>query len=53
MLSGVGAYVSPLPLTVPAAFGAFTESGEFADEGLAKRAQRMIGAYIEFAKKLA
>jgi NAD(P)H-dependent FMN reductase len=53
MLSGVGAYVSPLPLTVPAAFGAFTESGEFVDEGMAKRAQRMIGAYIEFAKKLA
>ena len=53
MLSGVGAFVSPLPLTVPAAFGAFGENGEFADEGMAKRAERMMGGYIDFAKKLA
>lgn len=52
MLSGIGAFVSPMPLTVPAAFGAFNEAGEFADEGMAGRAERMMGGFVEFAKKL-
>lgn len=52
MLSGIGAYVSPMPLTVPSAFGAFNDDGSFSDEGMAKRAERMISGFIDFAKKL-
>lgn len=52
MLSGIGAYVSPQPFTVPSAFSAFNDAGEFADDNMAQRAQRMMEGFIEFAKKL-
>ncbi len=52
MLSGIGAYVSPLPFTVPGAFGAFNEDGTFGSEDMNGRAQRMIAGFVEFANKL-
>jgi chromate reductase len=52
LLSGIGAYVSPFPLTVPAAFSAFNETGELADTGMKDRAAKMMGGFIQFTQKL-
>tara|TARA_R110002072_G_scaffold64_15_gene531 strand:- start:18259 stop:18828 length:570 start_codon:yes stop_codon:yes gene_type:complete len=52
MLSGIGAYVSPFPLTAPAAYSAFNETGEFIDEGMRDRAAKMMTGFIQFTKKL-
>lgn len=52
MLSGIGAHVSPFPLTVPSAFAAFTETGEFSDEGMTTRTQHMMAGFIDFTHKL-
>ena len=53
MLSGIGAHVSPFPLTVPTAFSAFTEEGDFIDQGMTDRASHMMAGFIDFTKKLA
>ncbi len=53
MLSGIGAYVSPFPLTVPSAFGAFNDDGEFSDENMTSRAKGMMAGFVQFAQKLA
>ncbi|MFT5896521.1 MAG: chromate reductase [bacterium] len=53
MLSGIGAYVSPFPLTVPAAFNAFDETGRFSDEGMNERAAMMMAGFVQFSQKFA
>jgi chromate reductase len=53
MLSGIGAYVSPFPLTVPSAFNAFADDGSFADEGMNDRAANMMAGFAQFTEKLA
>jgi len=52
MLSGIGAYVSPFPLTVPAAFNAFDETGRFSDESMNERAANMMIGFVQFSQKL-
>ena len=52
MLSGIGAYVSPFPLTVPAAYGAFDDTGRFSDQGMNDRAAHMMAGFVQFSQKL-
>ncbi len=52
MLSGIGAYVSPFPLTLPSGFQAFDENGQFVDEAMTKRASSMIEKYLGMVEKL-
>ena len=52
MLSGIGSYVSPFPLTVPAAFNAFDETGRFSDESMNNRAAKMMAGFVKFSQKL-
>ena len=52
MLSGIGAYVSPFPLTVPAAYSAYNEAGELTDAGMKDRANKMMAGFIQFTQKL-
>lgn len=53
MLSGIGAFVLPQIVSVPAAHDAFDEAGEIRDESLAKRAAGAVGRLIEISEKLA
>ena len=52
MLSGIGAHVSPFPLSVPSAYNAFNEDGSFSDESMAKRAAKMMSGFAQFTGKL-
>lgn len=52
MLSGIGAYVSPFPLTLPAAYSAYNEAGELVDAGMKERANKMMVGFIQFTQKL-
>lgn len=52
MLSGIGAYVSPFPLSVPAAYNAFQEDGSFSDTGMQDRAAKMMAGFVQFTEKL-
>jgi chromate reductase len=52
MLSGIGSYVSPFPLTVPTAFNAFDETGRFLDESMNDRAAKMMAGFVQFSQKL-
>jgi NAD(P)H-dependent FMN reductase len=52
MLSGIGAYISPFPLTVPSAFNVFNEDGSFSDDGMTERAAKMMSGFAQFTEKL-
>ena len=51
MLSGIGSIVFPQTLTVPGAYNAFDDQGEFVDESMAKRAERLIGNFVRFTNR--
>ena len=51
MLSGIGSIVFPQTLTVPAAYNAFDDQGEFVDESMAKRAERLIKNFVRFTNR--
>ncbi len=51
MLSGIWAIVFPQTLTVPSAFNAFDDRGEFLDDSMKKRAQRLIEKFIQFTNR--
>ncbi len=51
MLSGIGAIVFPQSLTVSSAHRAFGDQGEFADDSMAQRVQRLITKFIQFSRR--
>jgi NAD(P)H-dependent FMN reductase len=51
MLAGIGAVVFPQSLTVSAAFNAFDDAGQFKDEKMAARANRLVSQFLEFTKR--
>lgn len=51
MLSAIGSIVFPQSLAVPAAFNAFDDQGEFADDSMAERASRVVGKFIRFSQR--
>jgi NAD(P)H-dependent FMN reductase len=51
MLSGIGSIVFPQTLTVPAAYNAFDEKGDFSDDSMAKRAKRLIEKFVLFTNR--
>ena len=51
MLSGIGSIVFPQTLTVPSAYDAFDDQGEFLDDSMAKRAQRLIEKFVQFTNR--
>jgi len=53
MLSGIGAIVFPRTLTVPAAYNAFDDAGQFSDGPMAERARKLMQKFIHFTQRLA
>ena len=51
MLSAIGAIVFPQSLAVSAAYNAFDDQGEFSDDSMAKRAQRLVVKFIQFTQR--
>lgn len=49
LLSGIGAIIMPQSLTVPAALKAFDDRGDFLDQSMADRAERLIKKFINFS----
>ncbi len=52
MLGGIGGFVLPQLVAVPAAFNAFSDDGSLKDEGLAKRAAGSVEKLINVAGRL-
>ena len=53
MLSGIGSIVFPQTLTVPSAYSAFDDQGEFLNDSMEKRAQRLIKKFVQFTNRFA
>jgi len=51
MLSGIGSIVFPQTLTVPSAYNAFDDQGEFLDDSMKKRAKRLIEKFVQFTNR--
>jgi len=51
MLSGIGSIVFPQTITVPSAYNAFDDKGDFLDESMAKHAKRLIQKFVLFTNR--